>query len=102
MLNIQSVTAINMVNAQSAARAYQNMDGKIFVSTDMLAIEKTQQQTVSSILNRLNNIDNLAKDKNGSQSLPYAETKTSSERREYQPKEALSSESNGRLLNVYA
>lgn len=106
MINIQSVTAMNMVNAvnnQTAANTYNNMDGKIFVSTDMLNLEKTQNISGSDLMRRLETIDNLAKDKNSSQSLPFADSKMFSEKREYQqPQKVENEEKLGKLLNVYA
>ncbi|MCR5260325.1 MAG: hypothetical protein K6C94_00625 [Candidatus Gastranaerophilales bacterium] len=105
MINIQSVTAMNMinaVNAQANANTY-NMDGKIFVSTDMLNLEKTQTLNVSDLMRRLETIDHLSKDKNSSQSLPFADSKMSSDRREYQqPQMVEKDEKLGKLLNVYA
>jgi len=108
MINLQSVTAmnsvnaVNAVNARTAADAY-NMDGKIFVSTDMLNLEKTQNLNVSDLMRRLETIDHLAKDKNSSQSLPFADSKMSSEKRQYQqPQKVENDEKLGKLLNVYA
>lgn len=102
MFNIQSVTAMNLVNAVNAQTAYKNMDGKIFVASDMFTPEKTQQMTVSSLLNRLNSIDNLAKDKNGSQSLPFAKSNTSAKKQEQAPLDVFVPEGLGRRLNLYA
>lgn len=105
MFNIQLVTAmntVNMVNSKSAVNSYNNMDGKIFVSTDMFTPERVSNRSVSSLIDRLNNIDNLSKDKNSSQSLPFMKTKTSSERRQYQPQQAETTAQTGKLLNVYA
>lgn len=101
MLNIQSISAMNSINALNTQTAY-NMDGKIFVSTDMFTPEKTQKMTVSDILNRLNGIDNLSRDKNSSQSLPFTGANTSAKKREQAPQEVKTQEGLGRLLNVYA
>ena len=83
MLNIQSITSFytaNALNAQTDLNAYKNVDGKIFVSTDMFTQEKGNNLFISALTKRLNNIDNLAKDRNGSQSSPFARTNSKAKR----------------------
>lgn len=70
-LNQNFYNNIQYLNAQASVGMHKQVDGKIFVSTDVFHSIKNEKFTVSSLLNRLNNIDNLAKDRNGSQSLLY-------------------------------
>lgn len=74
-LNQNFYNNIQYLNAQASVGMHKQVDGKIFVSTDVFHSIKNEKITVSSLLNRLNNIDNLAKDRNGSQSLLYTKAK---------------------------
>lgn len=90
--------SIQYLNAQASLGIHKQVEGKIFVASDVFAMnEKTSKSTVSGLQNRLNNIDNLAKDRNGSQSLLY--TRTDSEKRQMQQQAAAPQ---NRLQNLYA
>ena len=77
MINFNAITALNTVNAQSAVGNYKNTDGKIFVPTDFFTTEKSVNPTGLSLMERLDNIDKMAKDRNGSQGLLYTKADTS-------------------------
>lgn len=90
---------IQYLNAQASMGIHRQVEGKISVASDVFAMnEQSSKITVSELQNRLNNIDNLAKDRNGSQSLLY--TRTDSQKRQEQRKSAVIPQ--GRLQNVYA
>lgn len=91
-------SSIQYLNAQASLGIHKQVEGKIFVASDVFAMnEKVSTSTVSGLQNRLNNIDNLAKDRNGSQSLLY--TRTDSEKRQTQQQAAAPQ---NRLQNLYA
>ena len=106
MVNLNSISALNTynllntINAQSAIGNQKNADGKIFVPTDFFTPEKTVNPTGLSLMERLDNIDKMAKDRNGSQGLMYTKADTSSankrEQRSPEPQQGV------KLKNLYA
>lgn len=91
-------SSIQYLNAHASLGLHKQVEGKIFVASDVFAMnEKGSNSTVSQLQNRLSNIDNLAKDRNGSQSLLY--TRTDSERRQMQGEAAVPQ---NRLQGLYA
>lgn len=90
---------IQYLNAQASLGIHKQVDGKIFVSSDMFTQEQAAKLTVSDIQRRLDNIDNLAKDKNGSESLFYTKADTNKKQEQHK---APSFAQIKRLENVYA
>jgi hypothetical protein len=69
--NSNVTNSIQYLNAQAAVNTLKQVDGKIFISSDMFKSEKTNFDTKSNLQTILNNIDNTKKDKNGSNALMY-------------------------------
>ena len=74
----------------------KQVDGKISVAEDVFQFSKNEKMTVSDLQRRLNDIDNLAKDRNGSQSLLYTKSESSDKRNEK------SDYQGSKLQNIYA
>ncbi len=104
MVNFNSISALNTYNLLNAVNSQaaigKNADGKIFVPTDFFTPEKAANPTGLSLMERLDNIDKMAKDRNGSQGLMYTKADTSSankrEQRSPEPQVGV------KLKNLYA
>lgn len=92
---------IQYLNAQASLGIHKQVDGKIFVASDVFSQNpQVNREVGSSLMSRLNDIDNIAKDRNGgSQSLLY--TRTNSEKKNSQRQSVFQS-SGSKLQNVYA
>lgn len=92
---------IQYLNAQASLGIHKQVDGKIFVAADVFSQNpQVNREVGSSLMSRLNDIDNIAKDRNGgSQSLLY--TRTNSEKKNSQRQSVFQS-SGSKLQNVYA
>lgn len=62
---------IQYLNAQAAVGMHKQVDGKIFVSTDAFKSEPTEFLKSATLSQKLEYIDNLSKDKEGSNGLMY-------------------------------
>ena len=63
---------IQYLNAKAAAGIHKQVDGKIFIASDVFQSVSTDNKlNTTGLQKRLSDIDNLAKDRNGSQSLFY-------------------------------
>lgn len=87
---------IQYLNAQASVGIMKQVDGKISVAEDVFQFSKNEKMTVSDLQRRLNDIDNLAKDRNGSQSLLYTKSESSDKRNEK------SDYQGSKLQNIYA
>lgn len=69
--------SIQYLNAKAATGIHKQVDGKIFISTDVFKTfsEKSKLNT-TGLQKKLNIIDNFAKDRNGSQGLFYSNSDT--------------------------
>ena len=87
---------IQYLNAQASVGIMRQVDGKISVAEDVFQLSKNEKMTVSDLQRRLNSIDNLAKDRNGSQSFLYTKSETSDKRY------GKSDNQGSKLQNLYA